>query len=108
MWTPQKDRSSVQLRPCQGGYEVMRRGVVLGKIRSTTEPSGRVAFLLEADRRRKPRTYRGRNVAAQAVVALYDLAKAARSQRMRPEDIVLAAWTSRPPSSFKRAKSGHK
>jgi hypothetical protein len=101
MSSPQKKRTPVQLRPCQGGYEVIRRGIVLGKIRSTTEASGRVAFLLAADRRRNPRTYRGRNVAAEAVAALYDLARAARRQQMRPEEIVLAAWMSRPPSSCK-------
>ena len=104
MLPPQKHQSGVQLKPCQGGYEVIRRGVVLGRIRSTTEPSGRVAFLLAEDRRRNPRTYRGRQVAAEAVAALYDLAKAARTQRMQPEQIVLAAWTLRPPSSFKQAK----
>jgi hypothetical protein len=104
MRTPRKDRCAVELRPCQGGYEVTRRGTVLGKIQSTTEPSGRVAFLLAADRRRNPRTYRGRLVAAEAVAALYDLATAARKQRMQPEQIVLAAWTLRPPSSFKQPK----
>jgi len=104
MWSPQPKRSALQLRPCDGGYKVIRRGVVLGKIRSTTEPSGRVAFLLSADRRRKPRTYRGRRVAAEAIVALYELTRRARKKRLSPEDIVLAAWSVRPPSSLKPAK----
>lgn len=104
MWSPQPKRSALQLRPCDGGYEVIRRGIVLGRIRSTAEPSGRVAFLLAVDRRRKPRTYRGRHVAAEAIAALYELARRARNERMSPEEIVLAAWSVRPPSSFKPVK----
>jgi len=99
-----KRRTALQLRPCDGGYEVLRRGGVLGRIRRTTEASGRVAFLLAADRRRKPRTYRGRHVAAEAIAALYELAKAARSRRMSPEKIVLAAWSVRPASSLRQKK----
>ena len=104
MWSPQTKRSSLQLRPCDDGYEVIRKGIVLGRIHCTTEPSGRVAFLLAVDRRRKPRTYRGRQVAAAAVAALYELTQKARSERMSPEEIVLAAWSVRPPSSLKHIK----
>ena len=104
MLSPQKHKSGVRLKPCQGGYEVIRRGVVLGRIRSTTEPSGRVAFLLAADRRRNPRTYRGRRIAAGAVAALHDLARAARKRKMGPEEIIIAAWTLRPPTSSKRVR----
>lgn len=104
MWSPQPRRSALQLRPCDGEYEVIRRGIVLGKIRSTTEPSGRVAFVLASDRRRKPRTYRGRHLAAQAVAALYELTTRARKDRMSTEEVVLAAWSVRPPSSLKLAK----
>jgi hypothetical protein len=104
MWSPQPRRSALQFRPCDGGYEVMRRGIVLGRIRSTTEPSGRVAFHLAADPRRKPRTYRGRHLAAEAVAALYELTTRARRDRMSTEEVVLAAWSVRPPSSLKSAK----
>jgi hypothetical protein len=104
MQSPQSKRYPFKLRPCNGGYVVIRRGTVLGKIRSTTERSGRVAFLLSVDRRRKPRTYRGRHLAAQAVAAMYELARRARRGRMTIEQIVLAAWSVRPPSSLKAVK----
>jgi hypothetical protein len=103
MLSPQR-QLTLRLRPCRGGYEVIRQGAVIGRIRSTTERSGRVAFLLGVDRRRKPRTYRGRQLAAVATAALYELAKSARKQRMTPEQIILAAWATRPPSSLKSNK----
>jgi len=102
MSTRQKNRRHrIRLEPTTGGYEVYKGRMKLGVIRSATEPSGRVAFVLGCDRRRHPRTYRGRELAARALVALSELAKRARRDRMQIEAIVLAAWMTRPPASVK-------
>jgi len=94
----------IRLEAISGGYEVYQGRVKLGVIRSALEPSGRVAFVLGCDRRRHPRTYRGRQLAAQALVVLSELATRARRNHMQPESIILNAWLARPPASVKTVR----
>ncbi len=89
-------QNTLELEPFARGYKVIRQGVVLGTILRTQEPSGRVAFTLGADRRRYPRTYRGRELAADAAAALYDLTESVRSGRRTLEQVVLTAWEEPP------------
>lgn len=89
-------RTILGLQPLADGYQVFRRGVLLGKILTTCEPSGRAVFTFDADRRPFHRTYRGRDLAAEALAALYDAVQAVKTGRVSLEEALMTAWEQKP------------
>ncbi len=81
------------------GYKVMLRGKSLGDIIPSREPTGRHCFYLAFDTRKKPRTYRGKIKAAEALQALDKLKSDAKSKKWKTELLIINAWDARPRSS---------
>jgi hypothetical protein len=81
------------------GFEVFYRGRRIGTIRPAKEASGRHCFYLGCDDRKDPRTYRGKNQAAEALQVLNKLATDAQRKRWSLEKLVTVAWDVRPRAS---------
>lgn len=81
------------------GYEVSVKGKIIGSISARSEPNGRHCFVLDCDTRAKPRTYRGRAMAAEALVTLNDLAQEAKKKKWSPEMLIIHAWAEKPRAS---------
>lgn len=74
-----------------------RRG--LGIIKGMKEQSGRHCFRLACDSRRSPRTYRGRIQAAEALLMIDDLKRAAKKSRWSVEELIIRSWDGKPRAS---------
>jgi hypothetical protein len=81
------------------GYEVSVKGKVVGSMSARTEPNGRHCFVLDCDTRAKPRTYRGRAMAAEALVALHDVVQEAKKKKWSLDMVIMNAWGSKPRAS---------
>jgi hypothetical protein len=81
------------------GFDVYYRGRRLGEIRAAKEASGRHCFYLACDDRKQPRTYRGKQKAAEALQVLHKLASEAKRRRWSLEKLVALAWDQRPRAS---------
>lgn len=81
------------------GFDVYYRGKSIGQIISTKESSGRHCFSLGFDRRKYPRTYRGKVHAAEALHEIYKLAKEFRNRRWSVEQLIVLSWDQRPRAS---------
>jgi hypothetical protein len=79
--------------------EVYLRRRCLGKIKGMKEQSGRHCFRLACDSRREPRTYRGRVQAAEALLMIDDLKRAAKKQRWSLEELIIRSWDDKPRAS---------
>ena len=71
----------------------------IGAIVGMKEASGRHCFRLAADSRKKPRTYRGRIQAAEALLEISDLVRDAKKHRWSLEELVIRAWDGKPRAS---------
>jgi hypothetical protein len=71
----------------------------LGQIVGMKEYSGRHCFRLASDTRHEPRTYRGRVQAAEALLLIDDLKRAAKKQRWSVEELIIRSWDSKPRAS---------
>jgi len=71
----------------------------LGGIVGMKEQSGRHCFRLACDRRRAPRTYRGRIQAAEALLMIDDLKRAAKKHRWSTEELIIRSWDAKPRAS---------
>jgi len=71
----------------------------LGAIIGMKEKSGRHCFRLAADNRNKPRTYRGRVQAAQALLKIDDVVRDAKKHRWSLHEVVIRAWANKPRAS---------
>lgn len=71
----------------------------LGTIVGMKELSGRHCFRLACDGRREPRTYRGRIQAAEALLMIDDLKRAAKKQDWSVEELIVRAWDGKPRAS---------
>jgi hypothetical protein len=91
-------RSGFVFRRFSGGWEVYRQGTSIGKILTTSEESGRHAFRLEWDERRRPRHYRGMVTAAKALKAIASILE--KCEGRRPEALIIEAWEEKPGSSL--------
>lgn len=88
--------------PHANGLEVRQKNEVLGVIRTAYEPkNGRHCFYLEQDKSKTPRTYRGRILAAQALLTLKNLVKTADKADLAT--IILMAWDATPPRASANA-----
>ena len=84
--------------PSKRGYRV-RHGSTrrdLGEIIRVTEQSGRVAFALGYDRRRPPRSYRGKVTAAEALMEIDKLRR--QAPKIGIEATIIRAWENMPAS----------
>ncbi len=95
-------RQAYEFEPSDDGFEVFFRGKSLGNIIPAKESSGRHCFYLGWDDRKSPRTYRGKNKAAQALHALHKLAAEARKRHWGIEKLLVMAWDERPRASDAR------
>ncbi len=71
----------------------------LGAIIGMKEKSGRHCFRLAADNRSKPRTYRGRVQAAEALLAIDRIVRDAKKHRWSMHELVIRAWAEKPRAS---------
>lgn len=71
----------------------------LGTIVGMKEQSGRHCFRLACDNRRDPRTYRGRVQAAEALLMIDDLKRAAKKQRWSVDELIIRSWDGKPRAS---------
>ena len=71
----------------------------LGTIAGMKERSGRHCFRLACDSRRNPRTYRGRTQAAEALLMIDDLKRAAKKNRWSVEELIVRSWDGKPRAS---------
>jgi len=78
--------------PTERGYKVFERGRELGDIITMQEPTGRYCFRLGFDRRRSPRTFRGRIRAAEALTKITDLQREAKRKMWSLPAVILRAW----------------
>ncbi len=72
---------------------------LLGTITGMKELSGRHCFRLACDSRREPRTYRGRVQAAEALLMIDDLKRAAKRRRWSVEELIVRSWDGKPRAS---------
>ena len=91
--------SSYRFEPLKRGYRVVLRGKYLGDIIPSREPTGRHCFFLGLDKRRTPRTYRGKIKAAEALEAIDKLKTTAKKKKWKTEVMIIQAWDERPRSS---------
>jgi hypothetical protein len=80
----------------EGTTQVYYRGKFLGTLISTKERNGRCCFKLDSDQGSEGRSYRGRDVAASALLAMVSLVEAAHKRKWTPAQLVLRAWSKRP------------
>ncbi|MBM3999098.1 MAG: hypothetical protein FJ297_06070 [Planctomycetes bacterium] len=71
----------------------------IGTIETMVEASGRYCFRLGFDRRKKPRTYRGRVHAAQALLVIDSIRKEASRGKLAIEEVIVRAWDTKPSSA---------
>ena len=81
------------------GFDVFVRGKRIGFIVPAKEASGRHCFYLGCDDRREPRTYRGKQKAAEALHAIFKLKSNSTKKKWSPEKLIVMAWDERPRAS---------
>lgn len=94
-----KKGSPYRFERLKKGYKVFLRSKLLGEILPSREPTGRHCFYLAIDKRKTPRTYRGKIKAAEALESLNKLVTTAKRKRWKPEVLLINAWDERPTSS---------
>ena len=92
-------KSKYTFRPLQTGYEVALRGKKIGQIFPMKEKTGRHCFYLGYDKRRQPRTYRGKIKAAEALESISKLVAESKKKRLPLETLIINAWDERPRAS---------
>ena len=78
------------------GYVVYYRRRSIGEIVTQKESNGRYCFRLGCDNRKRPRTYRGKTRAAEALKVIDALARQASKGRWSTETLIVQAWDSKP------------
>jgi hypothetical protein len=85
-----------KFQPSENGYQVTYRGKNLGCIVAAQEANGRYCFTLACDTQKHPRTYRGRQQAAEALLAIDRLKDEASKKRWSKESLIARAWAVKP------------
>ncbi len=88
-----------RFEPTDDGFEVFARGKSIGTIIPAKETSGRHCFYLGFDDRKEPRTYRGKQKAAEALQIISQLAAECRKRKWTTEKLLVMAWDERPRAS---------
>jgi hypothetical protein len=78
------------------GFLVYHRKQQIGCVVTMLEASGRYCFRLGWDTRPKPRTYRGKVRAAQALKAIDGLKRDAKGKKLSPEELIIRSWDAKP------------
>ena len=94
-----KEPAGFRFESSKNGYRVYKRKKFLGEIIPSREPTGRHCFYLAIDRRKKPRTYRGKLKSAEALEAIDKLKTDAKKKRWKPEILIVNSWDFRPTAS---------
>jgi len=84
--------------PELGQTVVFHRGKQIGKLLTYYERGGRHCFQLAADAGPKGRTYRGREIAAGALLVMFKLLTAAKREGWKRDTLIAKAWKCRPES----------
>ncbi len=84
--------------PAEHGLKVLVKRRELGEIITHQEPNGRHCFRLGPDTRESPRTYRGKVIAAKALLTLDEILKTGQAEKLGLAELILHAWE-RIPSS---------
>jgi hypothetical protein len=71
----------------------------LGAIVGMKESSGRHCFRLGFDQRRRPRTYRGRQQAAEALRLIDRLVRESERHQLSAEELIIRSWDAKPHAS---------
>ena len=79
----------------EDGYDVKLKGKKIGEIKSILENSGRYSFYLDGDKSDDPRTYRGKQIAAEALLMRGRLVEKYKD----PNQLVMAAWANKAAAS---------
>ncbi len=91
--------SKFKFEPLDVGYKVTVKGKTLGEIKPMKEATGRHCFYLGFDKRKSPRTYRGKIKAAEALEAINKLMSDSKKKRWSTEALIVNAWDERPRAS---------
>ncbi len=83
----------------EDSYVVSYRGQIIGEITAIKEASGRHSFFLNCDARKKPRTYRGMDRAAEALLVIDRLKKDAQKKGWSLNSLIAEAWERKPRAS---------
>lgn len=79
--------------------EVLQKRKPLGTIVGMKERNGRHCFRLGCDERKTPRTYRGRLMAAEALLAIEGLVRDSKKGRWKAEEFIIRCWDAKPHAS---------
>ena len=88
-----------KFKETEATFEVYVRGKCIGEIVPAKEASGRHCFYLACDDRKEPRTYRGKNKAAEALQVISKLKADASKRKWDTEKLIIMAWDERPRAS---------
>ena len=92
-------KSKYTFKPLDVGYDVIMKGKKIGQIFPMKERTGRHCFYLGFDKRRDPRTYRGKIKAAEALETIQKLVAESKKKRLPLETLIVHAWDDRPRAS---------
>ncbi|MEZ6102191.1 MAG: hypothetical protein R3E01_24915 [Pirellulaceae bacterium] len=81
------------------GYDVFAGSKNLGGIVPMKESTGRHCFRLAEDDPKSPRTYRGKQKAAEALMTIAKIAETAKKKKLSVEQVIIQAWSDRPAAS---------
>jgi hypothetical protein len=87
-----------QIDSAKGLTVVFYQGKRIGKLITSQERTGRYCFLLAADAGPQGRTYRGRETAAKALLAIHKLLAIAKREQWTRDTLIANAWKCRPES----------
>ncbi len=91
--------ASYKFEPLEKGYQVIAKGKAIGEILPMKEATGRHCFYLGCDKRKTPRTYRGKIKAAEALETIQKLITDAKKKKWSEEVLIINAWDDRPRAS---------
>ncbi len=91
--------ASCTLKPLERGHDVFLAGKKIGQILPSQESNGRFCYVLGCDKSQKPRTYRTKRKATEALVRIHTMVTAAKKERMPLEEVIVQAWGDKPNTS---------
>jgi hypothetical protein len=93
-------RAQFRFKEAEDQIEVYCRGKKLGTIVGMLEASGRPCYRLGVDTRREPRTYRGRERAAEVLQVIDSLKRQAEKSKWSFEELIVRAWDAKPSTTY--------
>jgi len=99
IWKGSRIMSKFRYKSLDVGHEVSHRGKAIGTIVPLKESTGRHCFKLGFDKSRTPRTYRGMDRAAEALLEVTKLAERAKKSKWTTAELIVNAWSAKPAAS---------